>query len=104
MTGTTLERPDVAAYLDAVRSRLRDPPAEERDDLIADVEASLLESGGPPRLSSQDFAAELREAAGLSPEGPVTERRSSLLETIRVCLSTERASSWLRMARELAPI
>ncbi|MEO5576349.1 MAG: hypothetical protein ABIR67_04420 [Gaiellaceae bacterium] len=66
MNGTTLEQPDVAVYLDAVRAKLADLPAEERDDLVADVGASLLESGQPPALSPQEFAAELREAAGLS--------------------------------------
>lgn len=103
MNGTTLERPDVAAYLDAVRSRLSDLPAEERDDLVADVEASLLESGEPPALSPQEFAAELREAAGLAPEAP-TAAQPSLLDSLRSWLSSERAASWRWTARELAPI
>ena len=93
MNGTTLERPDVAAYLDAVRSRLADLPAEERDDLVADVEASLLESGEPPTLSPEEFATELREAAGLAPETS-TASQPSLLESIRLWLSSERAASW----------
>jgi hypothetical protein len=87
VNGSTLERPDVAAYLDAVRSRLSDLPAEERDDL-ADVEASLLESGEPPALSPQEFAAS----------------QSSLLNSLRAWLASERAASLAATARELAPI
>jgi hypothetical protein len=102
VNGTTLERPDVAAYLDAVRSRLSDLPAEERDDLVADVEASLLESGEPPALSPQEFAAELREAAGLAPEAAASQ--SSLLNSLRAWLASERAASLAATARELAPI
>ena len=103
MNGTTLERPDVAAYLDAVRSRLADLPAEERDDLVADVEASLLESGEPPGLSPQEFAAELREAAGLAPEIQAASQ-PSLVDSLRSWLSSEPVASWQRTARELAPI
>lgn len=103
MNGTTLERPEVAAYLDAVRSRLADLPAEERDDLVADVEASLIESGEAPRLSPQEFAAELREAAGLAPEASPSAQ-PSFLESLRAWLASERASSWRATARELAPI
>ncbi len=103
MNGTTLERPDVSAYLDAVRSRLADLPAEERDDLVADVAASLLESGEPPTLSPQEFAAELREAAGLTPVSPVSEQ-TALLDSLRTWLSSERAAAWRATARELTPI
>lgn len=104
MNGATLERPDVAAYLDAVRSKLADLPAEERDDLVADVEASLLESGDPPALSPEEFAAELREAAGLSSQPLVAASAPSALDALREWLSSERVASWLRTARELAPI
>ena len=92
MNGTTLERPDVAAYLDAVRSRLADLPTEERDDLVADVEASLLESGEPPLLSPEEFAAELRDAAGLSPEAPIAPAPSPL----DACDRGSRRSAWPR--------
>jgi len=103
VNGTTLERPDVAAYLDAVRSRLADLPAEERDDLVADVEASLLESGEPPTLPPEAFAAELREAAGLAPASPKAVQQS-FRDSLRRWLSSERPSAWLRTVRELAPI
>jgi hypothetical protein len=103
MNGTTLERPDVAAYLDAVRSRLADLPVEERDDLVADVEASLLEAGEPPTLSPEDFATELREAAGLAP-AVRTAAQPSFLDSVRNWLASERAGSLRSTARELAPI
>lgn len=104
MNGTTLERPDMAAYLDAVRAKLADLPAEERDDLVADVEASLLESGEPPALSPEEFAAELREAAGLSSQSSVAASAPSALDALREWLSSERVASWWRTAHELAPI
>lgn len=103
MNGTTLERPDMAAYLDAVRSQLSDLPTEERDDLVADVEASLLESGEAPKLSPHDFAAELREAAGLSPAASATPV-SSPLDSLRTWLTSERVASLRTTARELTPM
>jgi len=103
VNGTTLERPDVAAYVDAVRSRLADLPAEERDDLVADVEASLLESGETPKLPPQEFAAELREAAGLDPAAPASVEGSPL-DSLRAWVSSERVASWRATAGELAPI
>jgi uncharacterized membrane protein len=64
--------PEVTVYLAAVRAALADLPEEERDDLLADVRPSLVEAAaegggnvvarlGPP----EEFAAELRAAAGL---------------------------------------
>jgi HAAS domain-containing protein len=105
----TIERPDVEAYLAAVRDALADLGAEERDELLADVEASILESAeesdapiaarlGPPA----DFATELRVAAGLggATAAPRTWRRPSL-EELR---SDPRVAAASRVARELAPI
>jgi hypothetical protein len=109
----TIDRPDVEAYLAAVREQLADLGAEERDELLADVEASILESAeesdapiaarlGPP----EDFAAELRAAAGLG-GGHVAARRPTLpplrerlLETWR----SPRVAAAGRILRELAPI
>lgn len=104
MNGTTLERPDVAAYLEAVRSELADVPAEERDELVADLEAQLLESDEPPRLPPQEFAAELREAAGLQAGTAAAAPRRSLRDTVRVWLASERGIALSRNARDLAPI
>jgi hypothetical protein len=101
---------DVAAYLAAVRSSLRDLPEAERDDLVAEVEASLVESAGEggsisARLGPpEEFAAELRAAAGLH-ETPRPERGPS-----RIALLVERLVGDPRVARlrslaaELAPI
>jgi hypothetical protein len=72
VTPTTAVPPEVSEYLAAVRAALDDLPATERDDLLAEVEPSLLdaasETGGnvSARLGpAEDFAAELRSAAGL---------------------------------------
>jgi hypothetical protein len=72
VTPTTAVPPEVSEYLAAVRAALDDLPVTERDDLLAEVEPSLLdaasETGGnvSARLGpAEDFAAELRSAAGL---------------------------------------
>jgi hypothetical protein len=70
-----------ADYLDEVRSHLADLPADERDDLLEDLEAHVHEVAaatdaplsdalGPPAA----FAAELRASAGLGSR-PVTDDR-----------------------------
>jgi hypothetical protein len=97
---------DVAAYLERVRSELADLPPEERDELLADVEASLLDAAsdsvvplaeqlGPP----ERFAGELRAAAGLAPRGGAPRAtepaRDRLLRRLAPLLGT---------ARDLAPI
>jgi hypothetical protein len=104
----TIDRPDVEAYLAAVRDELADLGADERDDLLADVEASILESAeesdapiaarlGPPA----DFAAELRAAAGL---GGAPAARSWRLPSLEQLRSDPRVVAARRVARELAPI
>jgi hypothetical protein len=100
---------EVETYLARVRAALADVPADERDDLLAEVEASLHETAsetggsvaaqlGPP----EDFAAELRSAAGLNPWSPPAS--SSLRETIERLLADRRMAATLRSLRELAPI
>jgi hypothetical protein len=83
--------PDAAAYLEALRGARGAPPgagraaAEERDELLGDVESSLLAAAadgeeqptarlGPP----ERFAAELRAAAGLQPPGGLAAVRRAL--------------------------
>jgi hypothetical protein len=100
---------EVESYLARVRAALADVPADERTELLAEVEASLYETAaetggsvaarlGPP----EDFAAELRSAAGLHtsriPEPP------NLRDTVERLLANERLVSVRRLARELAPI
>ncbi len=74
--------PEITRYTEAVRAALADLSAEDRDDLMEDVEPHLAEvaaeqSGslegrlGPPA----DYAAELRTSAGL-PVGADPARRS----------------------------
>ena len=73
MTATVVPN-EVATYLAAVREALSDLGTEERDDLLVEVEASLIETAGEDdrpiaaRLGpAADFAAELRASAGLPP-------------------------------------
>lgn len=95
MTTTVHARSEVTVYLDQVRRYLDDLPEAERDDLLEDLEQHLSEvlaEGDEPlavRLGSPaDYAAELRQSAGLPPRGAVADssvarlveraRRSSL--------------------------
>jgi hypothetical protein len=101
---------DVAAYLAAVRSSLRDLPEAERDDLVAEVEASLVESAGEggsisARLGPpEEFAAELRSAAGLH-ETPAQPRGPSRLTLLASRLARDpRVARARTLAEELAPI
>jgi hypothetical protein len=107
--------PEVAAYLGALRAELADLDSEERDDLLADVEVSLVESSaegegsiehrhGPPAR----FAAELRAAAGLE-AGPVQSSPDPgllrrLAEWLRRLDGDERFVAARRTLSELAPI
>jgi hypothetical protein len=106
---------EVEEYVAAVRRALADLPSAERDDLLAEVEASLLEAteegAGPiaARLGAPEkFAAELRAAAGLHEPAPPVRRESDLgrqLRAIGVRVSAHPAVATLRrLGRELAPI
>lgn len=101
---------DVAAYLAAVRSSLRDLPEAERDDLVAEVEASLVESAGEggsisARLGPpEEFAAELRSAAGLHESGAAERRPSQFARFAARIASDPRAPQLRSIARELTPI
>jgi uncharacterized membrane protein len=97
----------VEAYLVAVRDELGDLRPNERDDLIAEVEASLLDAAeesdapiaarlGPPA----DFAAELRTAAGLATMPPTPRKKSPFAKAWR----SARTASLKRTLVELAPI
>ena len=106
MTPTTAVPPEVTEYLAAVRAALDDLPATERDDLLAEVEPSLLdaasEAGGnvSARLGpAEDFAAELRTAAGLVPPRRATEELR-LLDAARRLARDPRVQE----LRRLAPI
>src|SRR3954451_16797612 len=104
MSSTLDARPEVARYLAAVRGALGDLPASEREDLLAEGESSLLETAdesgnvaarlGPP----DEFAAELRAAAGLA---PIVERSR---RPLRERLASLRSPALHTRVRELAPI
>jgi uncharacterized membrane protein len=107
VSAMTTERPEVEAYLAAVRDELADLRPDERDDLLAEVEASLLEAAeesdapiaarlGPPA----DFAAELRAAAGLAAGVPPRPRRDRLAGFWR----SPRTASLKGVLVELAPL
>jgi hypothetical protein len=107
VTPTTAVPPEVAEYLAAVRAALDDLPATERDDLLAEVEPSLLdaafEAGGnvSARLGpAEEFAAELRTAAGLQVPPRRTHEGPLLLVAARRLARDPRVQE----LRRLAPI
>ena len=87
-----LTRPDVAAFVAAVRARLADLPPEEQQELTDGLEADLTdlvaERGEGALGDPQAYARELRTAAGLDPVmgrvpgggQPVGERVTRLLD------------------------
>jgi hypothetical protein len=107
VTPTTAVPPEVSEYLAAVRAALDDLPATERDDLLAEVEPSLLdaasETGGnvSARLGpAEEFAAELRTAAGLQVPSRWTHEEPRLLLAARRLARDPRVQD----LRRLAPI
>lgn len=64
-------RPEVTAFVSAVRERFSDLSPDERDELLGGLEADLAElvdDQGPGALGDPaSYAAELRQAAGLAP-------------------------------------
>jgi hypothetical protein len=98
---------EVREYLEAVRARLGDLHPEEREHLLSDTEASLLEAAGDEagiplevRLGPPErFAGELRAAAGL-PEPPAAASRPGLLARLAAHPSVSAARA---LARDLVP-
>ncbi len=93
-------------YLQALERELADLAPDERADLLEEVEASLLELDDDPvaRLGPPaQFAAELRESAGLPPVTPKVARAPTkpLRDRLR---PGRRARVAVAFARELAPI
>jgi hypothetical protein len=99
----------VEDYLAAVRATLSDLPAAERDDLLAEVESSLREAAddtgsiGARLGSPEEFAAELRAAAGLH-ESPATTSHATIRQMIQRVVSDPRVAAARRVALELAPV
>jgi hypothetical protein len=100
MTFATTRLPaNVEAYLLELRAELDDLATDERDDLLAEVEASLLESAGDEPLAAQfgppaAFAADLRASAGLPPKPVAKAPREPRIDWPAVLATT----------RTLAPI
>jgi hypothetical protein len=101
--------PNVEAYLAALRAELSDLAPEERDDLLAEVEPSLLEAaadGDEPiagRLGAPaDFAADLRTSAGLPP-APAPRPAAGIKERLRALAATPAVRRARGTARDLAP-
>jgi hypothetical protein len=99
---------DVRNYLQAVRDRLADLPAEEREHLLSDVEAALLDGAGETELGPPErFADELRAAAGLplpEPAPPAPQRLSPLMRLERRLEAITVPPRVHRLATELAPV
>jgi hypothetical protein len=115
MTTTAGSSPQIDAYLAAVREALGDLAEDERADLLAEVEASLVESVGESPGTSplaslgppEEFAAELRASAGLGEPTDARPASPGGLDALRALARSvaERpgARAAARVGRELAP-
>ena len=101
---------EVQSYLSSVREALADLPTEERDDLLAEVEASLADAAsegdrpltarlGPPH----EFAAELRSSAGLH-AGTAPARSTRLADLVDDLRHNPNAQRAWELVTQLAPI
>jgi uncharacterized membrane protein len=102
--------PDVDAYLAAVRAALEDLPPAERDDLLAEVEVSIVEAAGEGEAAvaarlgpPHEFAAELRAAAGIN-TAPPTQREPLLRRAAAWSRRAPRLRSLWHVLVELAPV
>jgi hypothetical protein len=81
---------DVSSFLAEVRAELADLSPEERDDLMAEVEASVIESASDSPIPIAErlgqpaqFASELRAAAGLRASAGEVEPGPDALDRLR---------------------
>jgi len=109
-TTTGLPR-SVDIYLEALRAELADLAPEERDDLLSEVEPSLLEAAGDDdepvaaKLGpAADFAADLRASAGLPPKARPAPRRVGAMATLRDLARRPAVVRTAGVLRELAPV
>lgn len=113
MSGTISLPTEARQYIDEVRAQLDDLPAEDRDELLADVEMSVVEAAAEDpssitlRLGTPAaFASELRAAAGL----PAAEMPSGapvspgLVDRMRRAAARFAGHPHVERARELAPV
>ena len=100
--------PAAQEFLTAVEHELADLPADERAELLEDLEQHLLavEADGDERSlttrlgTAADYAAELRVAAGLPPREPLARSRSL---PVRRKLAQLAATPAVREARSFLP-
>lgn len=111
MNGATTAPDDVGRYIGAVRAALADLPADERDDLLLEVEASIADAAGDSdapvaaRLGSpEEFAAELREAAGFHGASPQRAEHGSLRSLANRAARHPALRRIPSLANELAPL
>ena len=113
MSTTTGLPPNVAEYLDALRAELSDLAPEERDDLLSEVEPSLLDAAADDdepiaaRLGpAADFAADLRASAGLppAPRAAAAPQRTGARATLRELARHPAVTRTHSILRELAPV
>ena len=111
MTTATRLPPNVEVYLEALRAELSDLAAEEREDLLSEVEPSLLEAagGGDDPIAARlgpaaDFAADLRASAGLPPAPRVPAPRPGLRAVLAELAGSPRMLRVRATAAELAPL
>ena len=109
MSMTTGLPPNVAEYLDALRAELADLAPEERDDLLSEVEPSLLDAAADDdepiaaRLGpAADFAADLRASAGLPPAPRVAAAPPR--RRLRELAARPAVTHTVSVLRELAPV
>ncbi len=104
--------PDVVAFVAAVRRALGDLGAEEIDELTGGLEADLDDAladgasdAGMERFgSAEDYAAELRSAAGLPPRAERGGRRGVAGAGERLRGVRDRRLAWLGRQRWWAPM
>jgi hypothetical protein len=110
-TSATGLPPNVEIYLEALRSELADLAPDEREDLLSEVEPSLLEAAadgddpiaarlGPPA----DFAADLRASAGLPPAPRAPVARPGLRAALAALAASPRVRRARAVAGELGPL
>jgi uncharacterized membrane protein len=89
MTVTSISH-DVSSFLADVRAELADLSVEERDDLMAEVEVSVIESASDSPIpiaerlgQPAEFASELRAAAGLRTTPSAVQAGPDALDRLR---------------------
>ena len=103
--------PNVEIYLEALRAELADLAPDEREDLLSEIEPSLLEAaaGGEDPIAARlgpaaDFAADLRASAGLPPAPHAPVARPGLRAALEELAASPQARRIRELAGELAPL